>query len=118
MKRILKILLFVHMLDTCHKPNMPCFFAKYYVTKSLQIQPRNTNFDRCALLAEINASNFPSRFQKGSTKTASSIHLQPTQKLFQFSRLPSLTPMLYLLQNSNDIFLVYCFTYNFRVFEE
>ena len=93
-------------LFAIHTINQTCLaiFAKYYVTKSLQIQPRNTDFDRCALLAEINASNFPSRFQKGSTKTASSIHLQPTQKLFQFSRLPSLTPMLYLLQNSNDIF--------------
>ena len=94
-------------LFAIHTINQICLaiYAKYYVTKSLQIQPRNTDFDRCALLAEINASNFPSRFQKGSTKTASSIHLQPTQKLFQFSRLPSLTPMLlYLLQNPNDIF--------------
>ena len=39
---------------------------------------QDTDNDRCARLAKINASNFPSRL-KELTKTAS-IHLPPTQK--------------------------------------
>ena len=55
-----------------HTINQTCLaiFAKYYVTKSLQIQLRNTDFDRCVLLGKIYASNFPSRFQKGSIKSS------------------------------------------------
>jgi len=67
---------------------------------------QDTDNDRCAPLAKINASNFPSRL-KELTKTAS-IHLPPTQKVFQISRLfflPAMIQPLYLKMTSSGYHL-------------
>ena len=68
---------------------------------------QDTDNDRCACLAKINASNFPSRL-KELTKTAS-IHLPPTQKSISKPQgcffLPAMIQPLYLKMTSSGYHL-------------
>jgi hypothetical protein len=69
----------------------------------LQMQQYTDN-DRCARLAKINASNFPSRL-KELTKTAS-IHLPPTQKSISHLKVVFSTRNDSTSISKNDIFWV------------